>query len=41
MVSGTIYEILKSVELILSKLLSELHSEDENNAEPTTGSGFL
>ncbi|KAF7820204.1 Protein BTR1 [Senna tora] len=34
MVSGAINEILKAVELILSKLLSELHSEDDNDAEP-------
>ncbi|XP_061363794.1 protein BTR1 isoform X2 [Gastrolobium bilobum] len=36
MVSGAITEILRAVELILSKLLSELHSEDENDAEPKT-----
>lgn len=36
MVSGAINEILGAVELILSKLLSELHSEDENDAEPKT-----
>ncbi|OIW13212.1 hypothetical protein TanjilG_17655 [Lupinus angustifolius] len=36
MVSGTINEILSAVELILSKLLSELHIEDENDAEPKT-----
>ncbi|KAL4381713.1 hypothetical protein AHAS_Ahas04G0161000 [Arachis hypogaea] len=36
MVSGGINEILRAVELILSKLLSELQSEDENDAEPKT-----
>ncbi|XP_020222551.1 protein BTR1 [Cajanus cajan] len=36
MVSGAITEILRAVELILSKLLSELHIEDENDAEPKT-----
>ncbi|OIV90598.1 hypothetical protein TanjilG_01679 [Lupinus angustifolius] len=36
MVSGTINEILSAVELILSKLLSELHIEDDNDAEPKT-----
>ncbi|KAI4352659.1 hypothetical protein L6164_006888 [Bauhinia variegata] len=36
MVSGAITEILKAVELILSKLLSELPSEDDNDAEPRT-----
>ncbi|KAK7278615.1 hypothetical protein RJT34_23648 [Clitoria ternatea] len=36
MVSGTINEILRAVELILSKLLSELHSEDDNDTEPKT-----
>ncbi|XP_057422862.1 protein BTR1 isoform X2 [Lotus japonicus] len=36
MVSGSINEILRAVELILSKLLSELQSEDENDAEPKT-----
>ncbi|KAG2401905.1 Protein BTR1-like protein [Vigna angularis] len=36
MVSGAINEILTAVGLILSKLLSELHSEDENDAEPKT-----
>ncbi|KAI9124527.1 hypothetical protein K1719_004449 [Acacia pycnantha] len=36
MVSGAINEILKAVELILSKLMSELHSEDGNDAEPKT-----
>ncbi|KAE9619248.1 putative K domain-containing protein [Lupinus albus] len=36
MVSGTINETLRAVELILSKLLSELHIEDENDAEPKT-----
>lgn len=34
MVSGAINELLKAVELILSKLLSELHTEDENTADP-------
>ncbi|KAK7391517.1 hypothetical protein VNO78_19933 [Psophocarpus tetragonolobus] len=36
MVSGAINEIQRAVELILSKLLSELHSEDDNDAEPKT-----
>ncbi|CAL0299797.1 unnamed protein product [Lupinus luteus] len=36
MVSGAINEILRAVELILSKLLSELHIEDDNDAEPKT-----
>ncbi|KAK7268488.1 hypothetical protein RIF29_21187 [Crotalaria pallida] len=36
MVSGTINEILRAVELILSKLLSELRIEDDNDAEPKT-----
>ncbi|KAJ1435809.1 K-like proteiny domain [Sesbania bispinosa] len=36
MVSGAINEILRAVELILSKLLNELHSEDDNDAEPKT-----
>ncbi|XP_027936071.1 protein BTR1 isoform X1 [Vigna unguiculata] len=36
MVSGAINEILTAVGLILSKLLSELHSEDDNDAEPKT-----
>ncbi|CAL0316799.1 unnamed protein product [Lupinus luteus] len=36
MVSGTINEILSALELILSKLLSELHIEDGNDAEPKT-----
>ncbi|CAL0333426.1 unnamed protein product [Lupinus luteus] len=34
MVSGAVNEILKAVELILSKLLSEIHSENDNDAEP-------
>ncbi|XP_019414089.1 PREDICTED: protein BTR1-like isoform X2 [Lupinus angustifolius] len=34
MVSGAINEILKAVELILSKLLSEVNSENDNDAEP-------
>ncbi|XP_057717802.1 protein BTR1-like [Arachis stenosperma] len=36
MVSGGINEILRAVEFILSKLLSELQSEDENDVEPKT-----
>ncbi|XP_012575607.2 uncharacterized protein [Cicer arietinum] len=36
MVSGAINEILRAVELILSKLLTELHSEDDNDVEPKT-----
>ncbi|XP_028783027.1 protein BTR1-like, partial [Neltuma alba] len=36
MVSGATSELLKAVELILSKFLSELHTEDENTAEPKT-----
>ncbi|KAE9621132.1 hypothetical protein Lal_00019322 [Lupinus albus] len=34
MVSGAINEVLKGVELIISKLLSEVHSENDNDAEP-------
>ncbi|OIW01506.1 hypothetical protein TanjilG_19432 [Lupinus angustifolius] len=34
MVSGAVNEILKAVELILSKLLSEIPSENDNDAEP-------
>ncbi|KAK7277263.1 hypothetical protein RIF29_18414 [Crotalaria pallida] len=33
-VSGVINEILKAVELILSKLLSEIHSENDYDADP-------
>ncbi|XP_073221916.1 protein BTR1-like [Cicer arietinum] len=36
MVSGAINEILRVVELILSKLLTELHSEVDNDVEPKT-----
>ncbi|CAK8572964.1 unnamed protein product [Lathyrus sativus] len=36
MVSGAITEVLRAVELILSKLLSELHGEDDNDVEPKT-----
>ncbi|XP_042485256.1 protein BTR1-like [Macadamia integrifolia] len=34
MISGTIDEILKAMELILSKLLSEVHVEDGDDADP-------
>ncbi|KAJ7974984.1 RNA-binding protein Nova-1 [Quillaja saponaria] len=36
MVSGTINETIKAVELILSKLLSELHTEEGDDVEPRT-----
>ncbi|KAG7031990.1 Protein BTR1, partial [Cucurbita argyrosperma subsp. argyrosperma] len=36
MVSGTINEILKAMELVLAKLLSELHAEEVDDAEPRT-----
>uniref|UniRef100_A0A2N9HP55 K Homology domain-containing protein n=1 Tax=Fagus sylvatica TaxID=28930 RepID=A0A2N9HP55_FAGSY len=36
MVSGTINETLKAVELILLKLLSELHAEEGDDVEPRT-----
>ncbi|KAI9098401.1 hypothetical protein K1719_025026 [Acacia pycnantha] len=36
MVSGAINELLTAAELILSKLLSELHTEDENTVVPKT-----
>ncbi|CAL1374159.1 unnamed protein product [Linum trigynum] len=34
MISGNIDEILRAVELVLNKLLSELHTEDGGDAEP-------
>ncbi|CAB4269107.1 unnamed protein product [Prunus armeniaca] len=36
MVSGSINEILKAVDLILAKLLSELYSEETDDVEPRT-----
>ncbi|XP_021897822.1 protein BTR1 isoform X5 [Carica papaya] len=36
MVSGSIDEVIKAMELVLAKLLSELHSEDGNDIEPRT-----
>ncbi|XP_061996338.1 protein BTR1 isoform X3 [Rosa rugosa] len=36
MISGTINEILKAVELILAKLLNELYSEEGDDVEPRT-----
>ncbi|KAL5569479.1 hypothetical protein UlMin_026054 [Ulmus minor] len=36
MVSGTINEIVKAMELILAKLLSELNTEESNDADPRT-----
>ncbi|KAJ7970505.1 RNA-binding protein Nova-1 [Quillaja saponaria] len=36
MVSGSLNEIQKAVDLILSKLLSELHTEEGDDAEPRT-----
>uniref|UniRef100_A0A2P2JUA8 RNA-binding protein Nova-1-like isoform X4 n=1 Tax=Rhizophora mucronata TaxID=61149 RepID=A0A2P2JUA8_RHIMU len=36
MISGLIDDILKAVDLVLGKLLSELHSEDGNDLEPRT-----
>ncbi|KAK9911676.1 hypothetical protein M0R45_035572 [Rubus argutus] len=36
MISGTINEILKAVELILAKLLNELYSEESDDVEPRT-----
>ncbi|XP_042512069.1 protein BTR1-like isoform X1 [Macadamia integrifolia] len=35
-ISGTIDEILKAMELILAKLLSEVHSEDGDDVDPRT-----
>ncbi|XP_068329003.1 protein BTR1 isoform X1 [Pyrus communis] len=36
MISGTINEIVKAVDLVLAKLLSELHSEEIEEVEPRT-----
>ncbi|CAN6566801.1 unnamed protein product [Malus baccata var. baccata] len=36
MISGTINEIVKAVDLVLAKLLSELHSEETEEVEPRT-----
>ncbi|XP_041022160.1 protein BTR1 isoform X1 [Juglans microcarpa x Juglans regia] len=36
MISGTINDVLKAVELILAKLLSELHAEGSDDVEPKT-----
>ncbi|XP_022139256.1 protein BTR1 [Momordica charantia] len=36
MVSGSINEILKAMELVLAKLLSELHAEEGDDVEPRT-----
>ncbi|KAG6573860.1 Protein BTR1 [Cucurbita argyrosperma subsp. argyrosperma] len=36
MVSGTINEILKAMDLVLAKLLSELHAEEGDDVEPRT-----
>ncbi|XVF75640.1 hypothetical protein PTKIN_Ptkin13bG0203500 [Pterospermum kingtungense] len=36
MVSGTIDEVLKAVELVLAKLLNELNTEDNDDVEPRT-----
>ncbi|XP_024188790.1 protein BTR1 isoform X3 [Rosa chinensis] len=36
MISGTINEILKAVELVLTKLLNELYSEESDDVEPRT-----
>ncbi|KAG2729725.1 hypothetical protein I3843_01G257900 [Carya illinoinensis] len=36
MISGTINDVLKAVELILAKLLSELHAEGGDDVEPKT-----
>ncbi|KAJ8766107.1 hypothetical protein K2173_020623 [Erythroxylum novogranatense] len=36
MVTGSIDDALKAVELVLAKLLSELHTEDGHDAEPRT-----
>nr|XP_011469267.1 PREDICTED: RNA-binding protein Nova-1 isoform X2 [Fragaria vesca subsp. vesca] len=36
MISGTINEILKAVELVLAKLLNELYSEESEDVEPRT-----
>ncbi|KDP45071.1 hypothetical protein JCGZ_01571 [Jatropha curcas] len=36
MISGTLDEVLKAVELILAKLLNELHTEDGDDIDPKT-----
>ncbi|GAV87425.1 KH_1 domain-containing protein/KH_3 domain-containing protein [Cephalotus follicularis] len=36
MISGLIYDVLKGVDLVLAKLLSELHAEDGDDVEPRT-----